>query len=79
MQRACLAAAVAALDTPEWLAGAFFWKWGSTTEVRDPFDPRGRPAEAVMKGALQGWQGRPVRVPRAEAPAAGKPSGGAVR
>jgi len=79
MQRACLAAAVAALDAPEWLAGAFFWKWGSAAEGRDPFDPRGRPAEAVVKGALQGWQGRPVRVPRAEAPAAGKPSGGAAR
>jgi len=65
MQRACLTAAVAALDAPEWLAGVYFWKWGSAAESDDAFDPRGRPAEAVVTGALQGWQGRPVRVPRA--------------
>ncbi len=65
-QRACWEAAVAALEPCEWVAGAFVWKWGSAARVSDPFDPRGRPAESVVTRALQSWQGRPVRVPRAE-------------
>ncbi len=76
-QRACWEAAVAALEPCEWVAGAFVWKWGSATRVSDPFDPRGRPAESVVTRALQSWQGRPVRVPRAEpsAPERGKRKG----
>lgn len=66
MQRACYEAAVSALEPCEWLAGAYFWKWGSSSRLGDdPFDPRGKPAEAVMLRALRGWQGRPVRVPEA--------------
>jgi len=30
---------------------------------------RGLPAEAVVTRALQAWQGRPVRAPRASGPA----------
>jgi hypothetical protein len=76
-QRACLEAAIAALDAPEWIAGAFFWKWGTAAEPEGAFDPRGRPAEGVVTGALRSWQGRPVRVPRAEPPSAREaPKGG---
>lgn len=64
MQRECLAAAVAAMDPCEWLAGAYFWKWGSSDRTGDdPYDPRGRPAGKVVTDALRFWQGRPVRVP----------------
>ena len=65
-QRACLVAAIEAMDSPEWIAGAYFWRWGSSDAPHDSFDPRGRPAESVVTGALRSWQGRPVRVPRAE-------------
>ncbi len=75
-QRACYEAVVAAIEPCEWLAGAYFWKWGSAPRAAgDPFDPRGRPAEAVLTAALRSWQGRPVRVPAAEgggAPPRGK-------
>lgn len=66
MQAACYTATLAALDPLEWVAGAFFWKWGSSARATDPFDPRGRPASALMTRALKEWQGRPVRVPAAE-------------
>jgi hypothetical protein len=57
------------MDPHEWLAGAFFWRWGSGPRGHDdPFDPRGMPAEDVIVHALQAWQGRPVRVPAASAP-----------
>jgi hypothetical protein len=73
LQRLCLEAAIAAMDPHEWLAGAFFWRWGSGPRGRDdPFDPRGRPAEDVILGALKAWQGRPVRPPAA-------PAGGSAR
>ncbi|MEQ1834535.1 MAG: hypothetical protein ABL977_15930 [Candidatus Eisenbacteria bacterium] len=63
LQRACYEAAVSAMEPCEWLAGAYFWKWGSSARLGDdPFDTRGRPAEAVMLRALRDWQGRPVRV-----------------
>ncbi|HEY6196424.1 MAG TPA: hypothetical protein VI504_15440, partial [Candidatus Eisenbacteria bacterium] len=66
-QRACYEAIVAAIEPCEWLAGAYFWKWGSAARAAgDGFDPRGRPAEAVLMAALRSWQGRPVRVPAAE-------------
>jgi hypothetical protein len=71
-QLACYEAIVAALDPCEWVAGAFFWKWGSSARASDAFDPRGRPAGAVMTRALQSWQGRPVRVPAAAPAAAGR-------
>jgi hypothetical protein len=71
-QRACYEAALSALDPCDWLAGAYFWKWGSSARRDDTFDPRGRPAEAVLTGALQSWQGRPVHVPKAT-PAAPPP------
>ena len=66
MQRACYEATLAALEPCEWVAGAYFWKWGSSAGREDAFDPRGRPAGSVMTQALKSWQGRPVRVPRAE-------------
>jgi hypothetical protein len=72
MQAACYTATIAALDPLEWVAGAYFWKWGSSARATDPFDPRGRPAGAVMARALREWQGRPVRVPAAEPAAAGR-------
>jgi hypothetical protein len=65
-QRACYEAAVSALDSEVWVAGVFFWKWFSSDErgARDgSFSPRGHPAEQVMRAALSGWQGRPVRLP----------------
>ncbi len=65
-QRACYEATLAALEPCEWVAGAFFWKWGSSAKSEDAFDPRGRPAGGVVTQALRSWQGRPVRVPRAE-------------
>ena len=66
LQRLCLEAAIAAMDPHEWLAGAFFWRWGSGPRGRDdPFDPRGQPAEEVILRALKAWQGRPVRPPAA--------------
>lgn len=67
MQRLCMEAAISAMEPCEWLAGAYFWKWGSSGRAGDDvYDPRGRPAEAVMLRALRAWQGRPVRVPAAE-------------
>lgn len=67
MQRACYEGAIAGMEPCEWLAGASFWKWGSSARTGDDdFDPRGRPAEAVLLRALHSWQGRPVRVPAAE-------------
>ena len=70
LQRLCLEAAIAAMDPQEWLAGAFFWRWGSGPRGHDdPFDPRGLPAEDVITRALKNWQGRPVRAPAAPAPA----------
>ena len=71
IQAACYEATIAALDPCEWVAGAYFWKWGSSARAADAFDPRGRPAGTVMTRALQSWQGRPVRVPAA-VPAATK-------
>jgi hypothetical protein len=63
-QRACFEAAISAMDPYDWLAGAFFWKWGSAPRAGDePLDVRGGPAEAELRGALKAWQGRPVRVP----------------
>jgi len=63
--------AIAAMDPHEWLAGAYFWRWGSGPRGRDdPFDPRGQPAEDVILRALKSWQGRPVRAPAA--PSTGK-------
>ena len=63
-QRACLAATVAALEPFDGVAGAYFWKWGSSARASDdPFETRGRPADAVVVSALRSWQGRPVRVP----------------
>lgn len=62
-QAACYEATLAALDPCTWVAGAFFWKWGSSARATDPFDPRGRAAGAIVTRALQSWQGRPVRVP----------------
>ena len=63
-QRACYEAALAAIEPCDWLAGAFFWKWGSGARAGDdPFDPRGRAAESLVRRALHAWQGRPVRVP----------------
>ncbi|HXS83956.1 MAG TPA: hypothetical protein VN896_14655 [Methylomirabilota bacterium] len=63
-QRACFEAAIAAMDPYDWLAGVFFWKWGSAPRAGDdPLDFRGRPAEDEVRGALKGWTGRPVRVP----------------
>ena len=72
LQRLCLEAAIAAMDPHEWLAGAFFWRWGSGPRGHDdPFDPRGLPVEDVMVRALKDWQGRPVRPPAAPAPGKG--------
>jgi len=75
LQRMCFESAIAAMDPDEWLAGAFFWKWGSTASSsrEDPFDFRGRPAETVVLRALRDWQGRPVRVPPAAAKTADSP------
>jgi len=71
LQRLCLEATIAAMGPHAWLAGAFFWRWGSGPRGHDdPFDPRGLPAEDVIARALKTWQGRPVRPPAA--PAAGK-------
>jgi hypothetical protein len=68
LQRACYEAALAAIEPCDWLAGAYFWKWGSSARAGDDaFDPRGQPAESVLVQALRSWQGRPVRVPRREA------------
>jgi hypothetical protein len=71
LQRACFEATVSAMDPAEWLAGAYFWKWGSAPlaarATGDAFDPRGKPAEAVILRALKAWQARPVRVPPAAA------------
>jgi hypothetical protein len=68
MQRLCYEALVQALEPDTWVAGVFFWKWPSSGEgggPRDPsFTPRGKPAEQVMRRALESWRGRPVRVPR---------------
>lgn len=65
-QRACYEATISAMEPCDWLAGAYFWKWGSSSRLGDdPFDPRGKPAEAVILRALHAWQGRPVRVPAA--------------
>jgi hypothetical protein len=76
MQRECLAAAVAAMEPCEWLAGAFFWKWGSSARTGDdPYDPRGRPAGKVVTDALRFWQGRPVRVPFVRGDATPSPGG----
>jgi hypothetical protein len=73
LQRLCLEAAIAAMDPQEWLAGAYFWRWGSGPPGRDdPFDPRGRPAEDVITRSLKAWQGRPVRPPAV-------PAGGSAR
>jgi hypothetical protein len=74
-QRACFEAMLGALDPCLWVAGVFVWKWGSGDAARDPYDVRGRPAEAVIAAALRGWQGRPVQPP-ARTPAgarAGRP------
>jgi len=72
LQRLCLEAAIAAMDPHEWLAGAYFWRWGSGPRGHDdPFDPRGLPAEEVIARALKAWQGRPVRAPAPPAPAKG--------
>ena len=71
LQRLCFETAIAAMDPHEWLAGAYFWRWGSGPRGRDdPFDPRGQPAEDVILRALKSWQGRPVRAPAA--PSTGK-------
>lgn len=66
-QRACLAAAVDALDAPDWLAGASFGPWPASAADGDAFSPRGRVAETVVKQALARWVERPVRVPRSGA------------
>jgi hypothetical protein len=71
LQRACYEAALAAIEPCDWLAGAYFWKWGSSARAGDDaFDPRGQPAESVLTQALRSWQGRPVRVPKREGSAA---------
>jgi hypothetical protein len=62
-QRACFEAMLGALDPCLWVGGVFVWKWGSDDQSRDPFDVRGRPAEAVVMAALRGWEGRPVQAP----------------
>jgi hypothetical protein len=62
-QRACFEAMLAALDPVTWVAGVFVWKWGSGESARDPYDVRGRPAEAVVGTALRAWEGRPVQAP----------------
>ncbi len=75
-QRACLEAAVEAMGPCEWLAGAFFWKWGSSDRLGDdPYDTRGRPAGKVVAEALRFWQGRPVRVPVVRGDATPSPGG----
>jgi hypothetical protein len=64
VQRTCFAAAISAMDPLDWLAGVFFWRWGSAPRAGDePLDVRGRPAEAEVRRALKEWQDRPVRVP----------------
>jgi hypothetical protein len=66
-QRACYEALVAALDGRDWIAGTLWWKWPSSGTGGGPADPSftplGKPAEDVMRGALQRWTGRAVRVP----------------
>ncbi len=65
-QQACYAAVVEALGPEEWVAGAFWWKWFTSSASGGPsdasFTPRGKPAQAVLEHALRDWQGRPVRV-----------------
>ncbi len=80
MQRACYAAALAAIEPCDWLAGAYFWKWGSSGRAGDDgFDPRGRPAESLLTQALKSWRGRPVRVPAAERGTPSPPARGGHR
>jgi hypothetical protein len=66
-QRACYQALLDALDPEDWLAGVFVWKWPSGAQPSGPsdasFTPRGKPAEAVMGRAFNGWRDRPVRAP----------------
>ncbi|NOT33334.1 MAG: hypothetical protein HOP12_04095 [Candidatus Eisenbacteria bacterium] len=71
-QRACYEALVDALDSETWVAGVYVWKWFSSARASgagDPsFSPRGKPAERVIARAFAAWQGRPVSVPRPNAP-----------
>ncbi|MEO5988795.1 MAG: hypothetical protein ABIU54_03815 [Candidatus Eisenbacteria bacterium] len=68
-QRACYAAVIDAMEPEDWIAGAFWWKWFTSSSIGGPadasFTPRGKPAQQVLERALQDWQGRPVRVPAA--------------
>jgi len=74
VQRACFEAAISAMDPLDWLAGVFFWRWGSAPRAGDePLDVRGRPAEAEVRRALKDWQGRPVRVPPPTVSSGGTP------
>ncbi|MGH7742249.1 MAG: glycoside hydrolase family 113, partial [Candidatus Eiseniibacteriota bacterium] len=72
-QRACYQALMNALDTEDWVAGVFIWKWPSGGEPSGPEDgsytPRGKPAEQVLARAYQGWRDRPVRTPSSGRPA----------
>ncbi len=71
-QRACYDALVRALEPEDWVAGAFFWKWFSSSSSGGPrdgsFTPRGKPAQQVMARAFREWNGRPVRVPAVKPP-----------
>jgi hypothetical protein len=66
-QRACYEAVVQAMEDQPWLAGAFWWKWFSSAEEGGAGDasysPRGKPAEAVLRSALDRWRHRVVAVP----------------
>jgi len=68
-QRACYQALVSALDDADWVAGTLWWKWPSSGAGGGPADPSftplGKPAEAVLRSAMQRWEGRPVRIPAA--------------
>ncbi|HUK63807.1 MAG TPA: hypothetical protein VLV15_10740 [Dongiaceae bacterium] len=66
-QRACLEALVAALEPDTWIAGVHWWMWSSADRSGGPLDPgftpRGKPAEAVLRGSLAAWAERPVTIP----------------
>ena len=65
-QRACYDALLTALDSEDWVAGLFVWKWFTAppapASADRSYSPAGKPAESVLVRAYSGWRDRPVRV-----------------
>jgi len=64
-QRDAWDALLTALDSEEWVAGVFAWKWFSappSAAASDrSFSPQGKPAQALIAQRYAAWRDRPVR------------------